>query len=850
MKMLFKIIPLLTLLLALQGCGDLFPNKIIKKSIDTSRFSATCGDPNIDDFRNIMTDNISSTIRCLGENLKLFIRLVKSDKPRYLQRTAFEAYLHNNRPDINPDVVKAIKAIFDLNYLLKGEYREYISQQNVDELIEFMILFNAQASLYYPTTFGSKNDIPSYEAYTKTQRAWIEGASKRIINQGLLQVFNPNPGNGNRDLDLVGLIDSFTTNATASTKDKINKVLFVKSVLFGGKRGVLTHAELRDRVITNFPDLAPIILDVVKYRYIQNIDRERIYNLLATALASFTKVVMDPTMGDRDKEVLFTVAEIKEVVRTFVDKNSFDVDKWTKLILEAKHVFMGGKYDKDSAPVLGVEFKNLLGHANNILQTGTSFYDMWEHFKAALESPLPVTIKFSDDAHSFPGQLAELGEFERIAKNYRFIRGKFNSAYYTKGIRRNDDGLVEIYMYEYLLRQVIKTYGTPSTSSLGGYGISHDQLGVLVKTIENELIELKLITPQRADSITDNISLLGTLFQYQSDKNGLLDANEATEFALALISSMEMSDSLMEYYKLKGCRFEKAGSVERVEPNCFKQNFFQSLCEGYTNSRGEEREGYKSYYPLLFESIGAKACSEVQASPENLSFLDVSIRAGRSCNHYVNTDGTKGDEIYFSKGDIFSTLLVLMHAEATVLRWDDVHNSGNGNNLMDADEVNRAYEIYSPALDGFLLDKPAIIKSLKKQIYQYLIKYETVPDEKEFKSIWKFVKFLVSFNKKAPAYRRTLAAILATIGEQNLKASIKLGKPQFDCNWMHNPDTIPRDKPTSLTNLRMSIQPDTSENFSGVLNYLKVDGTQADGEPVFRIEKELCLSLFKKEICL
>ena len=55
-----------------------------------------------------------------------------------------------------------------------------------------------------------------------------------------------------------------------------------------------------------------------------------------------------------------------------------------------------------------------------------------------------------------------------------------------------------------------------------------------------------------------------------------------------------------------------------------------------------------------------------------------------------------------------------MHIETTILRWD----VRNRNNIMDADEVMDAYNIYSPALDGFLEDKPTIIKKLKKQIYQ------------------------------------------------------------------------------------------------------------------------------------
>jgi hypothetical protein len=161
--------------------------------------------------------------------------------------------------------------------------------------------------------------------------------------------------------------------------------------------------------------------------------------------------------------------------------------------------------------------------------------------------------------------------------------------------------------------------------------------------------------------------------------------------------------------------------------------------------------------------------------------LKKSVGAARSCNFY--TDGNK-EEIFVSKGDLMSILLAMMHAETTVLRWDT-----NNNNIMDANEVDRAYSIYSPALDGFLEDKNAIIKKFKKQIYQYLIKYEQVPNEKEFGSVWKFVKFLLSFNKEAPATRKTIVSVLSVIGDENKKTS----PDNFDCNWLRDPERIPQD---------------------------------------------------------
>jgi hypothetical protein len=119
-----------------------------------------------------------------------------------------------------------------------------------------------------------------------------------------------------------------------------------------------------------------------------------------------------------------------------------------------------------------------------------------------------------------------------------------------------------------------------------------------------------------------------------------------------------------------------------------------------------------------------------------------------------------------------------MHIETTIIKWDV---RGTPNNIMDSDEVMDAYPTYSTALDGFLEDMPGFVKGLKRQIYQFLIKYEEIPSTK---NLWKFMKFLVS-NKKAPADRKTIASILAVISEESAKKTPE--EDRFDCNSLHNP---------------------------------------------------------------
>jgi hypothetical protein len=271
---------------------------------------------------------------------------------------------------------------------------------------------------------------------------------------------------------------------------------------------------------------------------------------------------------------------------------------------------------------------------------------------------------------------------------------------------------------------------------------------------------------------------LGSLFQYQSDDNKVFDINEATEFAISLFTSIKISEKVEKHYfdLVKQNRCTK-DIFNRIEPGCFRQHFFQAVCLNYPDQ-----------FPKLYQALGAtvrdpvtrRLVCNIPATLTNAAFLQTSVNAARTCNFYPSN---KAEEIYYTKGDLMSIFLAMMHIETTIIRWD----VRNENNQMDPAEVMDAYAIYSPALDGFLEKMPAMVKKLKKQIYQYLVKYEQVPNEKEFSSILKFVKFLLSFDKSAPATRKTVASILVAIGEQ--------GSPNtFNCDCLKDPENIPEDQ--------------------------------------------------------
>ena len=149
---------LLASLMLVGGCSDLFQKDVIDKSLETNKFKANC-ELNIDEFSLILEEPIGEAIDCLGKNLKLFIKSVESKKKGYLSRVALLNYIKRNRKDIKPEVLRALKSVFDINFLVYGEDRDYISEANVDALVKVAKIFNEKASTNFKPIFMDDDTV-------------------------------------------------------------------------------------------------------------------------------------------------------------------------------------------------------------------------------------------------------------------------------------------------------------------------------------------------------------------------------------------------------------------------------------------------------------------------------------------------------------------------------------------------------------------------------------------------------------------------------------------------------------------------------------------------------------------
>jgi hypothetical protein len=769
-KSLFLI--LILLLLSLSGCGDFFKKEVTKSSLESGRLKADC-ELNMDDLADILVRPILGTLNCLEKNLEIFMDVSELGRGGKLSRTSLQNYLRRNMPETKENTYAVIDAVFALSYLITGESKDFITRNNVKQIISLVKNFNVHAYRHYSHTFGSSS--PANLSVHESHRKRVEGAASELQNS-LMQIYVADRGDEIHLMDIMSLVKGFVSDGDQETLDKVEGMLFVKKILMGGDNKTINHKEL-GFLFSHLPKLLSLVLDAIRYKHLI-LEQPDAMTFLKDDVADLSDILFHPSRGDRRMEGLFHVDMAVDGIDRFLAQDK-KIGKYRSLIIEVKKI-LTKKRNESLGPeeeewVTGQDLEKMFSHVFNLTNRVLSYHKIYNspNIKPLLDAPMSVYIDPKKYELEFPELKVELVEFSRVANTYRYFKGSNDMAYYSLDYKRNPDSFGEIGAFEYLIKTAFGYYG----SSLS---IGDQQLRDILKRFENELIEMDIILPRRSRNIAETIALLGSLFQYQSDDNKVLDVDEATEFAISLFTSLKAKKDVFNALKSKNCSIDQ---FNRIEAGCFKENFFEALCSTY-----------RPYFPRLFEYMGADPkgdCDQEFNSTHNLEYLEASIKAARTCHIYPD-DQT---EIPYSEGDIMSTLLAMMHVETTMMRWDI-----NFNNTMDSNEVMDAYAIYKPAINGMLpklpsvLDTPKIKEVLAKQVFLYLVKFEEVPQTKTGKDIWKLVKFLLSFDaKKAPAHRKTISSILAIVGQEGTKKSIAAGEPQFDCNWMHDPNNIPRD---------------------------------------------------------
>jgi hypothetical protein len=423
--------------------------------------------------------------------------------------------------------------------------------------------------------------------------------------------------------------------------------------------------------------------------------------------------------------------ELKSVLKRFVSESEVFL-KYNKSLKNVKDIFLLNNSMNFGADEIYFLLDDLL--LGNLKRSGFFLrtYNN-EEIKEQLSTPgvikKDLAIPYSD------GEEHLRDDFNRIVKDYWFFKGEEFSATYGNNLKRSAFGVLEIAFYENMVMRLMKHYSEKNIGAYLGYRLTQEQLTTIITDFNDLLIGEEMLLENREKNIAETITLMTSLFQKQSDGKGDdIEVNEMVEFAVSILSSLEISKASFTYLQ-NVCPTDSKG---RFTPTCFRANFIGM----FENKIGDKTVASKvpKFYDYLLDIEG----------PKLTSFLQETEGFSRSCT--VFKDGT---DVPMTEVDLLFILGGLFSIEQTFSRFDRGHGDKANNNILDVSEVTSAYyQVFKGAVVSI-----AGGSTFAKAVFQYIIKFKKIPKKIN----------VLGFSMRSKRYRAskadrsTLASVLKAI---------------------------------------------------------------------------------------
>lgn len=721
------------------GC-DLFTSKKDEKIAFSP--SSKCR-LDTDAITNYFVREITPELRCLESYLNDFIRFVKTDKPGFLSLDELTKFIKNDFHDFDQDLLGPIAAVFEMNSLLYGDHPKYISRNHVESLVNVFIEVNkvVVAKKVYEHFIDSTEK--NYDLHNQ-RKADIFEAFTRIKN-----VLKSEYKENTNMLSLTSFLDKFEKIDESNLIENSEKLVFIKKIFLGGDKSILTAKEL-SILLDRVPDVIKFVFDLSQFKYIDK-DLNEEEKLIQTLNAGSVVLKRSLFYGSTSLEQLFTIEDLFSALEIFFPVVS-EYRTYKNEIKKAKSTILFN----DSESFSGAEVYHLVDsivHEN--LNRGEFFYRAYILNQHELDGEEKISSKLKTIIFSDDKEIKYFDTFNRIVKDYSYFKGESKSATFSQSLKRSPYALFEISVLEDLIKRVVAKYATHEDKSLVfGKGLTQENLDFIFAEYKKPLVNEGVIFEGRSDSTAETFTLMTTLFQGQSSGDGVMSVNELTEFAVGLLSSSSIGsfvhEKMTELCKNNSdCSLDSKG---RYSPDFYRAELNTVLNMDYGDKR------VRDYYPGLYSYLQRN---------DSERFLKVTEKFARSCTHFKD-----GKDTPMSGGDYFNMFVGMTAIEQTINRFDKHGASFDDlpDGILQSDEVMAAFPIYKSAVEGII--PSASLKKYSKVFFQYLIKYERVPDiEGGLWSVVKgsshFLKFLLTPERKrlASADRYTFAKILEVLSD-------------------------------------------------------------------------------------
>ncbi len=729
---------LLTCLLLLNGC--FFSDTPEDKDDSTyivERLKDSC-EIDSDKLANILTEDVSKEIECVGTKLDQFATYVRRSDPNYINHAELSRFINKFFPEDADALNDSLDLIFDLAHLILEDKEEVISLSNIRPLVLLFKTFNREA-VYINNLLDFDDTICSISATNDCYNTFLIKRSKyRASVERLASYINNLLRGKKRNIDQIRILDFIRKLNKAFPDDNdedfidvdlAKDLLFVKRIFLGGNKSTLQTNEVY-QFLNKLPYFATLLFDL-QYgttEVFESNPNEQVH-LYANHLHQLKRIIYTDFL---DNEIVFTTQElINALNRLLTGDNSpsdefrdIDFNNFKSVIETLKGRILGG----NALYYTQTDITNTLYLAQEVCE-GIYFNSIiYDYYQERMSDPSPIseiTLPTKDElpllSYIRPDMIPKYWKiFKHIVKNYRyFTNSKDHIQHYEQDIIRSKYGLNEIYVMRWFSDRLLRAYGSPAGN--GEYHGTQQQLEEALLSLRPLLEEFNF-WPKKFETFAFNMLTLSDLFQPQSNGDIYLDLDEMTEYLELVVSTVNIHN-MVEEDMLQYCRHLPMPNAEDddpiFDPACYRKHFFQvffddlhledkfpRLYEYYQNSGIEELVQYHKFV----EEFARDEMKNPDGSPVLMYNRDRVLTIGALLNiesAYVFFDRRRLDN-QLTYGELEDAFLLFRNVIITL------------------GELEGGKEKYARAVFYFMVDKLRAPSNTEVLRYYYFAKYEDI----------------------------------------------------------------------------------------------------------------------------
>ncbi|HAZ12009.1 MAG: hypothetical protein A2X86_06840 [Bdellovibrionales bacterium GWA2_49_15] len=697
-------------------------------SYDVGNFQNSCK-IDADRLKKLLEVDVTADITCVENNLKQFSEFVNRPDSNIVRREDLEKFINKFFVKESNAMIKSLRFLFELNTLLLRDQRHQISVQNIHNIFDLVRMANR---------FGAPINHILKKIVDEKKNYWDFRPQIEYLLTNLTKDFVEILGRArgpSSQLNVMEFITELKKSMDLSDDqfdlELIESFLFVKKLFIGGDRATISTDEIT-AIIPKVGQAVLLVFDFVYYLD-ANAPEKKDKALFFLQRTRLLGNLFYPWGAD---EHIFKHNELINVVEKLTEgKFDFKIRNIEESIVNVKTKLIGSDANIYT-----------FGDINKVLSWGVAVFEQYyfnditfEYMKDAMESPDPlkdlVRPELPEYAEFARPRVFELWtEFKAIVTQYRVFHSPENIQYYSNSYKRFLYGINLQTVLRFGLGKALAAYGHPKIDPATGKPLfmaaTINELRTLLLDVKTAMVEFDL-WPHFFERFLSEAMNSSDLFQYQSDGDGLIRLDEATEYVANILSSRTLALDMYEALKAH-CPVVDVEN-KSFEVQCYRQYFFSTLMNDLK---------YERYFPKLYDYLVFSPDAEIE------QFL-ISVESFAKEIRDIN--------VPMSTVDIGRLFVSLSNIETTFIRYDM-----NYNNIMDRDEIEQGWIVFKQTIMGFAKLKPSQ-ETLGKSIYLFILKKMKVPSTIEA------VFFHLFGNKKDVTARRlNIGAILALVAEATI----------------------------------------------------------------------------------